>query len=715
MTTIALENARAAPPADRLPALRRDIQLYRGAAAGDGSPTWTLHDPARNLFFRLGWMEYEILSRWRLASVRALAAAVCRETTLAIGPGNVQALVDFLVTRNLVIPDGTAGIDRLERQLAASRRQPAGRLLQKYLFYRIPLTRPDRFLTASVGWLDFVYTRTFAALLAAGLLAGLFLTMRQWDSFTTTFSYLYSPTGIAWLAAALVLAKSAHELGHAWTAKRYGLRIPTMGIAFLVFWPVLYTDTTEAWKLTERRQRLAISGAGIMAELMVAVLALLLWNLLPDGPARSAVFVIATTSWVITLLINSNPLVRFDGYYLLTDYLDIPNLQSRAFELARWRLREWLFGLGDPVPGTIPANRQHLLIAYAWAVWVYRLLLFTGIGLLVYHVLFKLAGLALLAAVVSWFIVRPLYLELASWKSLRPRLHWNRHGIASVLLLSAGLLLLGLPWNTQIDAPAVARFSRYAHIYPPEQGRIMAVHASSGDRVTAGQPLILLDSPELEQRQSQAERRIEMLRLQLARQSTQASTIEAVRVLQSELARTLSEYEGYTALRARLEITSPIDGTVFEVADALTPGRWVNTDLQLALVADPADLIVDAWLSEDRVNQVQAGDRARFYPENPDIEPFAVVVEEVGRAALPILEEPYQASTLGGEIPVREQPDGTLVPNQAIYRLRLAPEQQSVLTGQLLKGEVRIRGEAQSLLGRAWQAVAAVVIRESGF
>ena len=209
-----------------------------------------------------------------------------------------------------------------------------------------------------------------------------------------------------------------------------------MGVAFLVFWPVLYTDTTEAWKLTERKQRLAISAAGISAELIIAVIALLLWGIFPDGPARSAVFVIATTSWIITLFVNSNPFVRFDGYYLLSDYLDIPNLQTRAFELARWKMLEWLFGLGNPRPGTVPVKLQQFVITYAWMTLAYRLLLFTGIGLLVYHLLFKLAGIALLGGVVSWFIIRPVYHELRSWQALRDRIHWNRHRALSACYCS---------------------------------------------------------------------------------------------------------------------------------------------------------------------------------------------------------------------------------------------------------------------------------------
>ena len=717
MNTVALDStlAAAAPAESPLPLLRSDIHSYRGASATDGSPTWTLYDPARNLFFSLGWMEHAMLTRWNLGTPAAVVNAVNRDTTLTISEQQVLALADFLVTKNLVITKGAEAIGRLEHQLAARGRYLAGRLLQKYLFYRIPLVRPDRFLSATAGWLDYVLTRSFAVVLMTCLLTGLFLTMRQWDSFTTTFSYLYSPTGIAWLVVALLLAKTAHELGHAWMAKRHGLRVPTMGVAFLVFWPVLYTDTTEAWKLTERKQRLAISAAGIAAEFIVAVAALLLWNLMPDGPARSAVFIIATTSWLITVLVNSNPFVRFDGYYLLADYLDMPNLQDRSFELARWKMREWLFGLGESAPGTVPVNRRKALILFAWATWVYRLLLFTGIALFIYHVLFKLAGIVLLASVISWFVLRPLYMEMTHWKSYRQRMHWNRQTSTSLVLLLGGILMLFIPWKSDIHAPAMARYSSYTHIYPPDHGRIVTVAVQSGDQVSTGQLLFQLDSPELAHRESQAQTTVEMLRLQLAQKSTQTHMLDTVRTLQSELARAMSEQAGYRELRQQLAITSPIDGVVAEITDALTPGRWVNDELQLVLIVNTTDLVTEAWLEESSINKVQAGDSARFYPDNADILPFDAVVKSVGRAALPALDEPYQASKYGGEIAVREQQDGSLVPNNALYKLHLSPVNKQPVTGQILLGEVRISGESQSIAQHIWQTVAAVVIRESGF
>jgi len=714
-TVMDIPSPASRPSAQTLPALRRDIHLYSGPPTTDGAPTWTLLDPTRNLFFRIGWTEFEMLSRWHLQDADAVINTVNRETTLYISAKNVAALTGFLVANNLVITRGEAGIKYLEQQYAARNKLTAGMLLQKYLFLRFPLFKPDRLLAAALPWIRPIYTRTFLLIILTGLLTGLFLTMRQWDSFASTFSYLYSPAGMAWLIAALLLAKTAHEFGHAFTAKRYGLRIPTMGLALLVFWPVLYTDTTEAWKLTERKQRLAISAAGISAEFIVAVIALLLWNIFPDGPARSAVFVIATTSWVITLFVNSNPLVRFDGYYLLSDYLDVPNLQTRAFELARWKIREWLFGLGDPRPGTLPAKLQHFAILYAWMIWVYRLLLFTGIGLLVYHLLFKLAGIVMLAAVVSWFIIRPVYQELRLWQTMRERIHWNPHSVISLLLLLCGLLLLVLPWNTQISAPAVARYTNYYHVYPPAHGRIMEVRTTVGAQVTQDQPLFLLESPDLEYQLAQARRNIDVLRLQLGRQATQANTIGSSGVLQSELDKAQSKYNGFEEQKKQLEITSPLAGTVVEVADALTPGRWVNKALQLALVVNQHDLFIEAYFMEERVNQLEAGDAGRFYPDNHSLPPFEVTVTEVGHSAMTVLDEPFQASTYGGDIAVRPQPDGSLVPNRATYKVRLKPGDGVYTTDRILTGTVKVSGQSQSIIGHLWQTIVAVVIRESGF
>jgi putative peptide zinc metalloprotease protein len=266
------------------------------------------------------------------------------------------------------------------------------------------------------GAASLFYNRTFLLLTLAALVLGLAQVVRRWDMFAATLVDTFNWDGLAAYGAALFAVKLLHELGHAFTAKRYGCRVPTMGLAFLVMWPVAYTDTNETWRLTDRLQRLHVACAGIITELMVAAWATLGWVLLPDGAMRSAAFVLATTSWVATLAINASPFMRFDGYFILSDALDLPNLHERSFALARWKLREWLFGLGEDAPEQFGARRQFWLIVFAWATWCYRLVLFVGIAVLVYHFSVKLIGIMLFIVEMLWFVLRPIQRELSAWR-----------------------------------------------------------------------------------------------------------------------------------------------------------------------------------------------------------------------------------------------------------------------------------------------------------
>ena len=424
----------------------------------------------------------------------------------------------FFISSQLVESRGKEAIRRLCQQAAAAKKQLSSWLLHNYLFFRIPLVRPHRFLAGSYRHVRFVYTRPFAYGVFACLALGLFLVSRQWEDFQHSFSYLFSLQGLVLFAVAIFFTKVIHELGHAYTAVRYGVKVPSMGLAFLVLWPVLYTDTSEAWKLSSRRQRLAIAVAGITAELILAVFATLIWSFLPDGELRSAVFIVATTTWVITLLINVNPMMRFDGYYLLSDLVEIQNLQDRSFALGKWRLRNWLFGLGEPCPEILPGRTRTFMIVYAYCTWTYRFFLFLGIALLVYTLFFKVAGIILLFAELGWFIARPVYREVREWHGRREQMTWNRHSIITALLLAALVVLLVFPWNVHLYLPAVMQARGHANLYAPFPAVIDAVLVADGDRVEQDQVLIKLASPEITYRIEQAE---------LRRKYPQATTFQA--------------------------------------------------------------------------------------------------------------------------------------------------------------------------------------------
>ena len=707
-----------APGTDKsfsLPPLRQDINLYPGPRKRDGSPTWSLHDPVNNRFFRIGWLEFELLSRWQSGDAETVRQQVNDGTTLHADLSHVMELLDFLKTSQLIQARGKQAITELYDKAMTGRKHIASWLLQNYLFLRIPLVRPDSFLTRTLPWIRFVFTRGFALALVTTTLLGIYLVMRQWDSFQQTFLYFFTLEGMLLFAVAIFIAKVIHELGHAYTAKRYGVRVPTMGIALLVLWPVLYTDTSEAWKLPGRRQRLAIAAAGMAAELALASMATLLWSFLPDGPLRSAVFMIATTSWVITLFINLNPFLRFDGYYLLSDFLEVQNLQDRSFALGKWKLRQLILGINDPSPDDFNAQQRKLLITYAYSVWIYRFFLFLGIALLVYFFFFKVAGVFLMVTEVAWFIARPVYRELRIWYDMRDRIRWNRNTVTSLMLLLLLVFALVYPISTSVRVPAVLKYAAYTQIHAPNPARVEDVHVSKGDRVESGQRLITLNSPELDYNEEQAQLRVATLKEHMLRQSAHAELLETQQVVQQQLIEAMTELDGFRREQAQLQITAPYSATVIQWDPDVQPGRWINENLRLGMLVDTGSAAIQGYVEEKDVGRLTVGRDGRFYPDNLDQEPLDVRLIAIDQVNASSLDEPYLASVYDGPLPVNRTDSGELVSDTSLFRLHLAL--QSTLSGvpQITRGSVLLDGEPESLLQRIWRFVSAVLVRESGF
>lgn len=703
-----------------LPRLREDLALLPGPPARDGSPTWTIHDPARDRYIRIGWKAMEMLARWGLGRAAAVARAVSRETTAHTTPAEVEGLARFLHINDLVVADDPAAVARLTERKAARRTGLLHRAVHNYLFFRIPLARPDAFLKATLPLAAPFFTAGWRWAVALAALLGLFLVSRQWDVFAAGFADLMSWDGAVVLAGTLAVVKILHELGHGYTARRHGCPVPSMGVAFLVLWPVLYTDTTHAYRLVSRRQRLEIAAGGIMVELAVAALATLMWGLLPDGPLRTAAHAAATITWVGTLAINLNPFMRFDGYYLLADALDIPNLQDRAFALGKWWLRETLFGLEEPPPEAFRPGLRRFLVAYAVAVWVYRFFLFLGIALLVYGLAFKALGIILMTIEIVWFIALPVVRELRAWWARRHRARFNRQ--TAMTLAALGLLAAAavVPWPWPVAAPAVLLPAEAGAVHAPVAARVSAVHVRPGDRVSAGDPLVTLESPDLAFEAERAGRRIASLELLVQREAAVAENAENTAVLRRELETTRALARGLVELSGALVLRAPVAGRVTDMAAALAAGQWVRPDLRLARVVGDGVRAV-AFVAAGDLVRIEAGAAARFVGEDPLAAALPLTVTAVDPAAVLTLDQPVLASTRGGPLAVSEgpAPGGQTIrrPLASLYRVTLGPRDADTGSGdgRTLRGRVWIEGPPVGLIERAWRTAAAVLVRESGF
>ena len=484
---------------EQLPAIREDLTLLPGPNNMDGSPSWAIYDPLRNRYFRIQQETFELLRHWQLLQPDRVIAEASNASGRQVSVSELESLVQFLKLNQLLRSSDIEDVEKLAgMKKEAEKKSWYNRLIHGYLFFRIPLVRPDRFLDWLTPRVEPLLNRKLFSLIILLGVCGILLSLRQWDAFLTTAINMISLEGVAWFALALIFTKVLHEMGHAVATKYFGCRVPTMGIAFLVMFPVLYTDTTDAWRLSSYRQRMIIGAAGMLTELSIACVATFLWSFLPDGGLRSAVFVLATVTWVSTLLINLNPLMRFDGYYLLSDWWQVENLQHRAFNLGRWQLREWLFGLGKPMPEPWSRFQVRKLLIYAYCTWIYRFFLFLGIALLVYYLFFKALGMILFLVEIIWFIGLPIWQEIKQWWQERENMTWNRQSLFTAVLLTGLTVLFFLPMDTTLNLPAVMTAEKTTLVYPPYSGgKIAEVKVAVGDQVIEGQTLITLGSPDL--------------------------------------------------------------------------------------------------------------------------------------------------------------------------------------------------------------------------
>jgi putative peptide zinc metalloprotease protein len=707
-------NSGIAQPLGTLPPLRQELAIHPGPVDADGVPSWTLHDPSDNRFFQIDWPAFEILSRWSLGEASRVLAAIRKETTLTVSQADMEEVFSFLRHHHLLAARGAQDNARLAHYFAATRMSHTMWLLKHYLFFRIPLVRPTPFLQAMLPRIQWIFTPKFWWGVLGTAAVGLYLVAQQWDSFIHQFSGYSSWQGALAIGVALSVAKVAHELGHAFTAYRYGCRVPNMGVAFMVMVPMLYTDTNEAWKLPSRRARLFISSAGMAAEMALAAFATLLWSFLPDGPLRAGVFLLATSTWLITLTINLSPFMRFDGYFLMCDWLEIPNLHERSFAMGRWRMREWLFGWGEPPPENFPPRREWGLVAFAYAVWVYRLVVFLGIAFLVYSLFFKALGILLLAVELGWFIVRPIQKEVAVWWAQRARMRKNRQTLRSAALAALALLVVLIPWPRGVEAPAVLGARQAQWLYAPAPAQVRGLQVAVHQGVQADQVLLALDSPDLRRQLGVAQAREQQLRWQLEQQAFSDQLQQQGAGLAQRLEGAREEVAGLSALNQQLQLRAGFGGTVVSLNDALQTGTWVARGERLVQVVAPDGVKVDAYIEEADVPRIEPGARARFIADEPGFARVDCEVESVDRIALATLEHRSLASPYGGPIPARLDNSGAAQPHDAHFRVRLGKCSGMPGTQREHTGSAVIGSSYQSFAGQWARSLLAVLHREGG-
>lgn len=627
-----------------------------------------------------------------------------------VDKSEVEQVIEFLRINNLVEADEAQ--QQWYRTQRAARENPGwfSKAAKSYLFFRVPLWNPDKFLAATlpfVGWLG--SKRTLQILLLC-MLFGLGLMFQQLDSFLNTFLHFFNFAGLGVYLVALLFVKILHELGHAFTAKAMGCKVSTIGVAFLVGWPVLYTDTSDAWKIPSSRKRMNIGIAGVAVELAIASLALLLWSISEEGVWRSIFFLLATTSWLLSILVNFNPLMRFDGYYLLSDWLGEPNLEPRSFAISKWWLREKIFGFNY----SPPENPQPKLIVYAFAVWIYRFFLFLGIALLVYHFFFKAAGIILFLIEIAYFIGRPLFNEIKVWWKCRYDMKFNLQAVRAIVVL-AGIVAFGsVPASNSMTVPALME-ARYSALYSSAPGKLKSFAVTQGQRVEEGQVLAEIQSKALEYELLEARNRYQELKTRREVLGFDSKMRSEALVVASELHSQGQKLRGLLQQRQELLLIAPHGGTIVDIQPQLYGGDWIGDGTKLFAVLDNTQLEFTAYYEEQQLSKVLIGARGVFYPEEPAQGSFQVEVADIDSIGESELDNLYMASLFGGNIAVREGENRELLTIKSIHKVKLNSIGEMQTPNQVLRGVVVLDTEGYSLFTNIYRLLHQVLRRELGF
>jgi putative peptide zinc metalloprotease protein len=704
-----LGTATSTPGSDQLPPIREDLKFVGPSRDPRGEAVWLVHDPLRNLYLELRPLAYAILSRWTIGSARGLIDSLVRETPYQIKAADLTEFAGFLKENQLLRRLSSPPQAAPPSQVARFQKSVMG-----LLFFRLRVLRSDRPLQMLLPWTELFYSRAFWILTILLGVAGLGLVYRQWDQFSRTFTGFMNLQGLAVILAAIVLSKIIHELGHGLTARRLGCNVPAMGVAFILGMPLAYTEVTDVWRLVRKRDRLKVSAGGIMAETALAAIATWGWLILPEGPARSACFVIATTSWITTLIVNLNPFMRFDGYYMLSDLLGIRNLQTRSFNMGKWALRRLLFGWPAALPESGSRRLLVFLAAFAWCTWFVRFTVFAGIAIFAYFLFGKTFG-SFIAVMEVWILIAtPVYKEVKTW--FGGRKVWVGQPRAWLTMLLTGLLLVWflVPQSYRLSLPAVLVPADRLWVHAPRASIVLRLPLADS-LVEKDQIILQLQDPDLEHRIAQSNRRLNMIDLALRQTGSSQKAARKRAVIKQEKAQEQAALNGLREQQSSLTIRAPFAGRVTEVDADIKPGHWVDPDLpQFLLVRSGPNRLV-AYVDDRDRRLVALPGWARFYPEVPDYPVLNGTVLKIENVPAEFLDEPLLAAQNGGDIATRKDRQNQLVPENGLYRVAVKLSQDTgTKINQVLRGTLQCTSKPYAPAQLLFDRVRGLLNRELG-
>ncbi|MEM8946284.1 MAG: biotin/lipoyl-binding protein [Planctomycetota bacterium] len=714
------------------PDLKARKQRYQGRVY------WVVKDPVGLQYFRFEEEEFAILQmldgQSSLEDIAEQFEAEFPPQTIRVE--ELQNFIGMLHRSGLVLSDSAGQGVQLKKRRDEKRRKEILQSMSNVLSFRFRGFDPERILNGLYPWVSWFFT-AWATWLCLGLMfSAATLVIVQFDVFQAklpSFQSFFSAQNWLLIAGVLGVTKVIHEFGHGMSCKHFGGECHEMGVMFLVLTPCLYCNVSDSWMLPSRWHRAAIGAAGMYVEVVIASIATFIWWFSEPGMLNYICLNIMFVSSVSTILFNANPLLRYDGYYILSDILEIPNLRQKATSILSRKLGKWCLGLEEPEDPFLPKRNQGLFALYTVASFFYRWFVLLSI-LFFLNKVFEPYGLKIIGQIIALvslygLVVMP-FVKLYKYFKVPGR--WSKvkkvRLIATVGLLSAvvaGMFLVPFPSSVMCTFELQPRDA--TSVYVEVQGKIEEIAVEPGQQVQPGDLIVRLSNLDLDLEITRLRGEVAALEEEL-RTLKQVSFQDESAGLQLEAVRETLEAKNEQLEKKlvdakRLEITAPIAGTIIpppskrdeSAGQRVNLATWSGSPLKkknlgatlspdsqhnlLCQIGDPnawdAVLVID----QRDLDLVLPGQEVRLMFEESAYKVFVSKIEDIADDEMEAI-SPRLASTSGGVVPAQADPDGVVRPLSTSYQAGVPLDDPLGMFRNGLVGQARIETNPRTAASR---------------
>ena len=682
----------------------------------EGMTHYVIKDPLALKYFRFKIEEYFLLQQFdgkqNLQDVKKAFERKYRPQTISIE--DLTRFVAQLHEAGIILIDSPEQAKVLIRRRRKNRWRKVWAFLANILFIKIPIIDPERLLTWMYPYFRWIFTSYFITASVGLMLAAITLVISQWALFYSKlpeFQSFFNWWTIFSFWISLAIVKIIHEFGHGLTAKHFGGEVHEMGMLFLVLTPALYCDVTDSWLLPNKWHRIWISAAGIYVELFLASIATFVWFYSEPGLLNSLTMATMFICSINTVLFNANPLLRYDGYYVMADWLEIPNLRIKSTQFFAYLIQEKVLGLEIPVQSYLPRSRRFLFVTYAIASYVYRWVVTFSIIYFLSQVLkpYKLQSISYMLATGALvpLLGMPVY-QIVKFLRTPGRLRKVKKArtagftVAAVALV-AGILLIPTP--LRIQGTLVLTAAKPDEIYAEVEGQLVELNVRDGEWVSKDTVIAKLINPEKQKElvQKQADHAINFAKAQWYNQSPERENralarqhLQAAEELEPIIQKINEQIDKLTLVAAR-------DGQAMGVPHPETVGQVLKPGKPFCEVGDPHHIEAHMIVDQADVDLIRLGRRAWVKIYGRSETTYLSEVSEIAKRSRDEI-PPELSHDAGGEIAAKADPKtGVVKPQTAVYEAIIPIENPSLTLQPGLRGFAKIDGGTSTFGWWLWR------------